>query len=74
MCDTTLLPCCVITGDRDKELLGRYEETAYFWRMMKINGHPNIELVELKGFDHGQMVKPAHPHLIRFVRAFNSKD
>ena len=28
-------PLYLITGDREKELYGRYEENAYFWRMMK---------------------------------------
>jgi acetyl esterase/lipase len=62
-------PMLLITGDRDKELLGRYEETAYFWRMMQEIGHPNTELYELEGFDHGAMAEPAHPLLLRFVRS-----
>jgi acetyl esterase/lipase len=60
-------PMLLITGDREKELLGRYEETAYLWRMMKVAGHPDVHMVELKGFDHGQMAVPAHDHLLRFV-------
>lgn len=62
-------PILLITGDREKELLGRYEETAYFWRMLKVVGHPRAELVELKGHNHGGMAEPAHPHLIQFVRS-----
>jgi hypothetical protein len=58
----------LITGDRDMEMLGRYEENAYFWRMMKEVGHPNTELYELEGFNHGQMAEPAHPLLLRFMR------
>ena len=64
-------PMLLITGDRDKELLGRYEETAYFWRMMQEVGHKNIELLELEGYDHGGMADPAHPLLLRFVRSFD---
>jgi len=52
-------PLLLITGDREKEILGRYEENAYLWRMMKINGHQNTTLYELNGFDHGTMVDPA---------------
>lgn len=61
-------PLLLITGDRDLEMLGRYEETAYFWRMLKVAGHPEVELVELKGYDHSGMAKPAFPRLIEFVR------
>ena len=47
-----------ITGDREKELLGRYEENAYFVRMMKLAGNQNISLYELQGFSHGAMYLP----------------
>lgn len=60
-------PVLLITGDRDKEMLGRYEENAYFWRMMQVVGHPNCELFELEGFGHG-MTEPAHPLALEFVK------
>jgi acetyl esterase/lipase len=60
-------PILMITGDRELEMLGRYEETAYLWRMFQVVGHPDAELYELEGFNHGQMQEPAHPLLIRFV-------
>lgn len=60
-------PILLVTGDREKELLGRYEENAYFWRMFKVMGHPDAELIELKGYDHGQMAEPAYPLLLRFI-------
>ncbi|MCA9109048.1 MAG: alpha/beta hydrolase [Planctomycetaceae bacterium] len=61
-------PLLLITGDRDMELLGRYEENAYMWRMMQEVGHPSTELYELEGYNHGQMAEPAHPLLVRFVK------
>jgi acetyl esterase/lipase len=61
-------PLLLITGGRDLELLGRYEENAYLWRMMQVVGHPSTELLELQGFDHGQMAAPAHDLLLRFVK------
>lgn len=67
-------PMLLITGDREKEMLGRYEETAYFWRMMQEVGHPNTKLIELKSYDHGAMPKPAHPLLLKFVRSFQSAE
>ena len=61
-------PILLISGDRNRELLGRYEESAYFWRMLKEAGHPSVELLELQGYDHGQMADPAFPILLRFIR------
>jgi acetyl esterase/lipase len=52
-------PIWLITGDRELELYGRYEENAYFWRMLQLSGHPRVYLHELDGFDHGGMVRPA---------------
>ena len=60
-------PMLLITGNRELELLGRYEENAYFYRMMKIVEHPDIELMELDGYGHN-MVYPAIPLLIDFVK------
>jgi acetyl esterase/lipase len=61
-------PILLISGDRNHELLGRYEESSYFWRMLKEVGHPSVELLELQGYDHGQMADPAFPLLLRFIR------
>jgi len=47
-----------ITGDRELELFGRYEENAYFVRMMKLAGNKKISLYELQGFSHGAMLLP----------------
>ncbi len=52
-------PLYLITGDRELELLGRYEENAYMWRMMKLVGHTKTYLFEIGGHDHGAMVNPA---------------
>jgi acetyl esterase/lipase len=60
-------PMLLITGDRELELLGRYEENAYLNRMMKLVGHPSTRLFELQGFDHGGMAAPAFPLLLKEV-------
>jgi acetyl esterase/lipase len=60
-------PIVLITGDRERELLGRYEENAYFFRMMKVIENPRVKLFELQGFDHGEMVKPGIPLLMREI-------
>jgi acetyl esterase/lipase len=61
-------PLILITGDRELELLGRYEENAYMMRMMEVAGHRETILYELDGFDHGGMAVPAYPLLIKEVR------
>ena len=61
-------PLLLITGDRKLELLGRYEENAYLWRMMQVVGHPDTTIMELDGYNHGQMAQSAHPLLLRFIR------
>ena len=60
-------PLVLITGDRELEMLGRYEENAYMWRMMKIAGHKNTTLLELDGFNHGGMAKPADFILLKKI-------
>jgi acetyl esterase/lipase len=59
-------PLLLITGDRDLELLGRYEENAYLMRMMKVVGHKETKLYELDGYGHG-MTEPAFPLLLNEV-------
>ena len=66
-------PILIISGDREKELYGRYEETAYFWRLFKLVGHPDVTLYELDGFDHGNMRDPAFPLLLRFIKEHEGK-
>jgi len=64
-------PLVLITGDREMELLGRYEENAYLMRMMKVAGHEQTVLYELQGFGHGGiggMDKPAYSILLRHVK------
>jgi len=61
-------PLILITGDRKLELLGRYEENAYFMRMLRVAGHKNNEIIELPGYDHDEMLKPAFPVMLRHIK------
>ena len=61
-------PLLLITGDREREMLGRYEENAYLWRMMNVVGHGRTTLHEVPGADHGGMVDPAHPVFLEWMR------
>jgi hypothetical protein len=67
-------PYLIITGDRDLELLGRYEENAFMWRMMQIVGHPDCELLEIEGYNHVEMAQPALPLLLKEVKRLSDHD
>ncbi|MCX7611333.1 MAG: alpha/beta hydrolase, partial [Ignavibacterium sp.] len=60
-------PLILITGDRELELLGRYEENAYLMRMMKLTGHQKTKLYELEGYSH-DITYPAFPLLLKEVQ------
>lgn len=59
-------PLLLMTGDREMEALGRYDENAYWARMMKLVGHKRTILYEFEGYGH-DMMTPAYPLLIKFV-------
>lgn len=61
-------PLVIVSGDRELEMLGRYEENAYFWRMMKVAGHKQTYLYELDGYNHGDMAAPAFHILKKHVK------
>jgi acetyl esterase/lipase len=67
-------PMILITGDRELELFGRYEENAYLKRMMQLVGHQKTSLYELDGFDHGGMPEPAFPLLLRLIKSTLKKE
>ena len=65
-------PLLLISGDRELELLGRYEENAYLMRMMKVVGHNETKLLELDGYGH-MMVEPAFPLLVNEIERISKK-
>ncbi len=66
-------PIVIISGDRELELFGRYEEQAYFWRMLKLTGHKDVTLYEMQGYDHGAMPQPAYKILKDHIRRLTAK-
>ncbi len=64
-------PLVIVSGDRELELYGRYEENAYLWRMMKLAGHEETYLYELDGYDHGAMVEPGFHILKNHIRTIS---
>lgn len=61
-------PLFLYTGDREKEMMGRYEENAYWARMMRLAGHKHTHLYEFDGYDHGNMPGPAYPLMLQEIR------
>lgn len=59
-------PLLLITGARDLEMLGRYDENAYMDRMLTILGHPDHKLIEIGGYGH-MMADPAYPLLLQHI-------
>jgi len=68
------LPIALITGDREMEVFGRYEENAYFWRMLLASGHKKAFLFELDGFGHGPMVRPAAQLTLELIRKWEREE
>lgn len=66
-------PIVIISGDRELELYGRYEEQAYFWRMLKLAGHKDVTLYEMQGYDHGAMPQPAYKILKDHIKRITAK-
>jgi hypothetical protein len=62
-------PLILIIYDRELEMLGRYEENADLWQMMKVAKHKSTELYELQGFDHSGMAAPAHGILLKHINS-----
>ncbi len=66
-------PLLLITGDRELEMLGRYEENAYLMRMMKVIGHTETKIYEMDGYGH-RMTAPAFPLLLKEVERITKKN
>ncbi|MGO1244673.1 alpha/beta hydrolase [Sphingobacterium sp. JB170] len=58
------VPFVLLTGDRELEMLGRYEENAYLKRMLLLAGHQDVKLMEFQGYGHG-MTHPGFPILLQ---------
>ena len=61
-------PILIISGDREMEMNGRYEENAFFWRLLRVTGHPDARILELDGFNHSEMAQPGHMAAVKYIR------
>ncbi|MBO9198669.1 MULTISPECIES: alpha/beta hydrolase [Niastella] len=60
-------PIILITGDAEKEMLGRYEENAYLYRMLLLNKASAVKLYKMDGYDHGNMPLASYPLMINEI-------
>ncbi len=68
-CPRTIL----VTGDRELDMAGRYEENALMYRLLKDLGHGDIELHELAGQDHN-MVQASMPIILAEMKRVSVKN
>jgi acetyl esterase/lipase len=66
-------PILLVTGGRELELFGRWEENALLARMLRLEGHKKTELYELEGFSHGTIERPAHELFLTFIRKVSAE-
>lgn len=60
-------PMILISGDRDLEMLARYEENAHLQALLEYFGHNSV-LYEMQGFDHGTVLAPAESMISADIR------
>jgi acetyl esterase/lipase len=65
-------PLILMTGDRELEYNGRYEENAYMARMMKLVGHKETKLFEFDGYGHG-MRGPGFPLVYKHIHLISEQ-
>lgn len=61
-------PVILMTGDRETEYKGRYEENALLLRLSKLIGHKQTILYEFDGYEHGNMYIPAFPMVMKHLK------
>ena len=68
-CTADAPPLLFFTGDRDKDWPGRMEENQLIAKTLKIVGHKDVTIYELKGLGHnGAQEKAAFPIMLEWIR------
>lgn len=62
----------LITGDKELEMLARYEENAHLYALLKALGQP-CELFQLEGFDHVTVLAPACTLINNYMKKWNKR-
>lgn len=66
-------PMVLITGDKDLEMLARYEENAHLYALLKALGQP-VTLYQLEGFDHVSVLSPACTLINNYLKKKKNAD
>lgn len=61
-------PLFLFVGDRNKELMDRYEENVFFYKRLKACGNDKVSFIEFTDKDHGTMEQAAFPQVVQFIR------
>ena len=61
-------PVYLMLGDRELEMMGRYEENLYLWRMLTLSGHKRCFIYQFEGYDHVGMEKVSYPLMLRLLQ------
>ena len=61
-------PFFIVTGDRNKEMICRYEENALFCALMEHVGHAPVTHYELQGYGHVDMLPSAIQLLVNELK------
>lgn len=65
-------PMILITGDKELEMLARYEENAHLYALLKALGQ-DVTLYQMEGFDHGDVAAPACLLINKYMKKFNKE-
>ncbi len=69
-CSGDAPPIMLVTGDRNKDWPGRMEENQLMARTLKIVGHQDVTIHELKGFGHSRkQTDAAFPRFLEWVKS-----
>lgn len=65
-------PLLLITGDSELDIVGRYEENLYLYRLMLGVGHKEVKIYELDGYGHN-IKEPAYKLILNEVKRITEK-
>lgn len=63
-------PIVLIAGDKNLEMMARYEENALLYAILKGVGNDKVTLYEMQGFDHGQVAAPGCLLMVDYIKKF----
>lgn len=61
-------PLFLFVGDRNYELMDRFEETMFFYKRLIACGNKRVEFIEFTNKNHNTMAQAAMPQVIKFIK------